>query len=253
MSVMSRRITNGSGNWLKSLLVGALVLLTMAMAGPKRMWLAHRAPAHSGMPGAAAVLHACKTRRKTRTSAPPARSIAGIQGPPGQERPVSLADGSASDGSASDGNAVVEAIGQIVRSMRLSGRDAERRMGLSGAQLLILQKLNSAGLQRPLSVNELANLTQTGPSSVSEVVGRLASLGLVARARCAADGRSVKVSLTGTGELLLQEAPALAHDLVAASVARMPEPDRQQLARLLGQLANQMEAPPQPAALAPAA
>src|SRR5450432_2546863 len=71
---------------------------------------------------------------------------------------------------------VLNALRRIVRSLRVSSRTAEQRVGLSGAQLFVLQCL---ARQSPCSVSELAARTATDQSSVSVVVSRLVALGHV--------------------------------------------------------------------------
>ena len=67
---------------------------------------------------------------------------------------------------------VLDAMRRIVQALRESSRWAERHVGLSGAQLFVLQTL----AETPgLSVNELAERTHTHQSSVSVVVSRLAA------------------------------------------------------------------------------
>jgi DNA-binding transcriptional ArsR family regulator len=84
-----------------------------------------------------------------------------------------------------DVQAVLDGVRRIVQALRASSRWAERHVGLSGAQLFVLQKLAETPA---ISVNELAERTHTHQSSVSAVISRLAELGLVTRKRSAADG-----------------------------------------------------------------
>src|SRR5215217_2732988 len=65
-----------------------------------------------------------------------------------------------------DVRAVLDAIRRIVRVLRVSSRAAEKQVGLSGAQLFVLHKLEDAPA---LSLNELADRTRTHQSSVSVV------------------------------------------------------------------------------------
>jgi DNA-binding MarR family transcriptional regulator len=65
---------------------------------------------------------------------------------------------------------VLDSIRQIVRLLREGSRDSEERVGLSAAQLFVLQKLDP---DEPLSLNELSARTLTHQSSVSVVVSRL--------------------------------------------------------------------------------
>ena len=74
--------------------------------------------------------------------------------------------------------ASMNAIRSIVRALRVSSRMIESKMGMSGAQLFVLQQL----AEKPAhSLNELAERTATHQSSVSVVVRRLVDHGYVAR------------------------------------------------------------------------
>src|SRR5256712_2801661 len=92
-----------------------------------------------------------------------------------------------------DARVVLDAIRPIVRLLRQSARDAERRTGMSAAQLFVLQQLRVAG--GALTPGELAERTLTHQSSVSVVAGRLVEGGLAKRQQSRADGRRVELSL----------------------------------------------------------
>ena len=62
---------------------------------------------------------------------------------------------------------VLDSLRRIVRSLLESSRRAEQQLGITGAQLFVLEKLAAA---RALSLNELAERTHTHQSSVSTVV-----------------------------------------------------------------------------------
>lgn len=127
----------------------------------------------------------------------------------------------------------MDAIREIVRVLRESSRAAEARVGLSGAQLFVLQKLSEGG---PLSLNELAARTLTHQSSVSVVVSRLEREGLVKRARSPQDARRLEISVTRKGERLLAKAPDAAQERLIEGVQRMPAAERLQLAKSLKRL-----------------
>lgn len=100
--------------------------------------------------------------------------------------------------------AAMNAISSIVRALRVSSRMIESKMGISGAQLFVLQQL----AERPAhSLNELADRTATHQSSVSVVVRRLVDHGYVSRTTADADRRRVELSLTDKGRHLLEHAP----------------------------------------------
>lgn len=99
---------------------------------------------------------------------------------------------------------VVDALRSIVQSLRISGRVAEQQVGISSAQLYILEELAERPAQ---SINELAERTFTHQSSVSMVVSRLADSHLVSRASAPGDARRLSISLTPAGRALLRRAP----------------------------------------------
>jgi MarR family transcriptional regulator, lower aerobic nicotinate degradation pathway regulator len=128
---------------------------------------------------------------------------------------------------------VLNALRQIVRSLRVSARAAEQRVGLSGAQLFVLQCL---ARQSPCSVNELAARTATDQSSVSVVVSRLVALGHVRRTTSKTDRRSVDLSLSRSGRALLESAPQATQDRLISSLCQLPKTELKSLSRLLGKV-----------------
>jgi DNA-binding MarR family transcriptional regulator len=133
---------------------------------------------------------------------------------------------------------VLEAIRRIVRLLRQSAREAERRTGLSAAQLFVLQQLRAAG--GALTPGELADRTLTHQSSVSVVVKRLVAAGLVSRARSERDGRRVELSLTPAGRAAVRRAPELAQERLISAVDELPVAHRSGLAAGLGRLVGQL-------------
>ncbi|HEY7513753.1 MAG TPA: MarR family winged helix-turn-helix transcriptional regulator, partial [Vicinamibacteria bacterium] len=129
------------------------------------------------------------------------------------------------------------AVRRLVRALRLGNLQAERRVGISAAQLFVLQRI---GRGRVLSLNEVAARTATDQSSVSVVVGRLVRRGLLSRRRSVEDGRRLEIAATPRGRRLLERAPGVVqHDLVRG-IQGLPSRDRRQLGRLLHRLVAAM-------------
>ncbi|WP_223645114.1 MarR family winged helix-turn-helix transcriptional regulator [Corallococcus sp. EGB] len=101
----------------------------------------------------------------------------------------------------------MDGLRRLVRLLRVSTRASERLVGISGAQLFILQELAEAG---PCSINALAERTLTHQSSVSVVVTKLIEQGLVSRRRSDEDARRVEVALEPKGRALIRKAPPMA-------------------------------------------
>jgi DNA-binding MarR family transcriptional regulator len=124
----------------------------------------------------------------------------------------------------------MNAVRSIVRAQRINTRAVELKMGISLAQLFVLQQL----AERPAdSLNELAERTATHQSSVSVVVRRLVERGLVSRTASANDRRRIEIEVTPAGRELLSGAPVTVSMELVAALRRMSRSDREQLAELL--------------------
>jgi DNA-binding MarR family transcriptional regulator len=142
-----------------------------------------------------------------------------------------------SPAAAPDTRAVLDSIRRIVQFLRESSREAERRAGLSGAQLFVLRTLaESPGL----SLNTLAERTRTHQSSVSVVVARLARDGLVERSTAAGDARRAEIFLSPAGLRRIKTAPRTAQERLVAAVDSLAPADRTRLASMLDGLVRGM-------------
>lgn len=139
---------------------------------------------------------------------------------------------------AGETRAILDAVRRIVRTLHESSRAAEMAVGVSGAQLFVLQTLAEAP---GLSLNALAAKTHTHQSSVSTVVSRLAHRGLVLRAPAAADARQLELRLSAEGRRLVARAPDPAQARLVHAIERLPAARRGTLARSLLALTNAMD------------
>jgi DNA-binding MarR family transcriptional regulator len=159
--------------------------------------------------------------------------------PSRRARSAPRSDASKASGAApAEARHILNSLRQIVRSLRVSSREAEQQVGLSGAQLFVLQCL---ARQSPCSVNELAAATATDQSSVSVVVSRLVARGYVKRATSKLDRRSVALSLSPTGRTLLLSAPEATQDRLLAALSKLKKTELTQLAALLGRVVDLAE------------
>jgi MarR family transcriptional regulator, lower aerobic nicotinate degradation pathway regulator len=124
----------------------------------------------------------------------------------------------------------LNAVRSIVRALRINTRAIELQMGISLAQLFVLQQLAERSSD---SLNELADRTATHQSSVSVVVRRLVERGLVSRTVSSSDKRRVVLALTEAGRTLLSGAPVTIQSQLVTGLQRMSVEDRGHLANLL--------------------
>ena len=131
---------------------------------------------------------------------------------------------------------VVSALSALMGGLRAGSRMVERRLGISGAQLFVLQKLAEGPAA---SLNGLAARTFTHQSSVSVVVTRLVARGFVSRTVFPDDARRVTIALTPAGRALLRKAPVPLQTTLLAGLERLSRSERKALARGLERLVDE--------------
>ena len=141
---------------------------------------------------------------------------------------------------------ILDSIRRIVRGLRVSSKIAEKELGISGAQLFVLQKLSQA---RRLSVNELAERTLTHQSSVSVVVSRLVEQGLVARSQSKTDARRMELELTDQGRAQLKKIPPTTQENLMTSIEGMKPSEQNKLSTMLAALVREAGLASEPASL----
>jgi DNA-binding MarR family transcriptional regulator len=100
----------------------------------------------------------------------------------------------------------------MVRGLRSAAEAVERDLRISAAQLFVLSELAQVPDQ---SVKDLAAVTMTTHSTVSQVVAQLISKRLVVRTNDAFDGRRSVLRVSRKGTDLLRKGPrAIQEDLI---------------------------------------
>ena len=125
---------------------------------------------------------------------------------------------------------VLDAVRRIVQTLHESSRSAEQQLGVSGAQLFVLQRLSESPAA---SLNELAERTHTHQSSVSAV-----ARDLVRRSKSSTDARRLELTLTPAGRRLVLRAPHAAQDRLITAINKLPLLRRALLADALTDLAQ---------------
>ena len=119
---------------------------------------------------------------------------------------------------------ILDGIRRIVRSLREASKVAEKEIGLSAAQLFVLQKI--ADSDEPLCINDLARKPLTHQSSVSVVVSKLVKRKLVERVSSPLDARAAEVRLSRTGQALLRGSPPLIQERLVDGVSKLSPAER---------------------------
>jgi DNA-binding MarR family transcriptional regulator len=121
-----------------------------------------------------------------------------------------------------DAFALIVALHKLIRSLRQGTPFAD----LQPAQLVVLSTLLEDG---PMRIGELAVRIHSSQPSATATVSNLAALGLVSREPDPADGRAIRVTVTGAGrERILSVAHGQA-DLLHARAAGLPATEQELL------------------------
>lgn len=132
---------------------------------------------------------------------------------------------------------VLTGVRRLERGLRLAAREAERKTGVSAAQLFVLEKLAAAPAS---SIADLAARTHTDRSSVSVIVDRLAVAGLVKRTASPDDRRRSETTITARGRAMLARAPLSPTATLVHAVKRLPRAKVRQLAFALAALNEEL-------------
>jgi DNA-binding MarR family transcriptional regulator len=133
------------------------------------------------------------------------------------------------------------ALGAIQRVARRAVRGAAYAEPLPPARSELLRLT----ARRPgISVAEAAAELRLAPNSVSTMVSKLAADGLLSRGRVAADGRSVRLTVTGKGGARIRQWRDIRAELAGRALERLAASDRAAISAAvpaLTRLAEQME------------
>jgi DNA-binding MarR family transcriptional regulator len=142
-------------------------------------------------------------------------------------------------------NEIVAALRRIIRAVDLHSRQLLDQYGLTGPQLVILQhveRLDGAPASTLARVAHLSRPTVTG------ILDRLNSRGLVQRAPDPKDRRSYQVSITASGRQVLANAPSLLQDKFRRELASLEDWEQSMILSTLQRIAIMMDAEAIPAA-----
>jgi DNA-binding MarR family transcriptional regulator len=113
----------------------------------------------------------------------------------------------------------MDGLRRLVRVLRASHTELERKTGITAAQLFVLKHIaeHPGG-----SLGDVAERTLTTQSTASEVVARLVDRGLVSRAVATDDRRRVALSATMLGRQILDASAPPVQERLIAALTRLP-------------------------------
>jgi DNA-binding MarR family transcriptional regulator len=136
---------------------------------------------------------------------------------------------------------IFSSLRSIYRATILHYRELESRYHLTGPQMVLLRKLHQRG---PSSPGDLARDVFLSQATVSGILDRLETAGLVDRKREHADRRRVTVYLSDRGAEMAQTTPVPLQETFATSLSALPLEQQEEINTTLGLIAKMMYAGP---------
>jgi DNA-binding MarR family transcriptional regulator len=134
---------------------------------------------------------------------------------------------------------ILQSLRRIIRAVELHSRGLLSRHGITGPRLACLTLLCNDG---PMTSADLSRQLYVSASTVTGIVDRLESAGLVERRRDGEDRRCVYVRATRKGRLLASQTPSSLQDRLAERLRRVPARERAGIRTALERVVEMMEA-----------
>ncbi len=128
---------------------------------------------------------------------------------------------------------------RVIRAIDIHSRQLNKHSGLTGPQLMVMQKI--AQLDAPLAKTVAKEITLS-PATVTTIIDRLEGRGLVIRLRSETDKRKVHLYLSDAGRALLQDSPKPLQDHFIKAYQNLEEWEQSQLLSAVERIATMMDA-----------
>lgn len=128
---------------------------------------------------------------------------------------------------------------RVIRAVDLHSRALVHSHGLTGPQAMALKEVTSAGA---ITAGELARRISLSQATVTDIVKRLESRGLLRRTRDQVDKRRVLISVTARGEAVHASAPPLLQEKFLDRLHSLQDWEQNLLLASLQRIAELMDA-----------
>ena len=119
---------------------------------------------------------------------------------------------------------------KIIRSINLESKKIEKELGISIPQLLVLKYLSDQTDYRAFA-KDIKRYINLNASTVSGIISRLESKGLVARSQKVNDKRAIYIILTAKGADLLHKSPSTLQEKLSKRLKKLTKAQIEELDR----------------------
>ncbi|MGX9463337.1 MarR family winged helix-turn-helix transcriptional regulator [Shewanella sp. A14] len=128
---------------------------------------------------------------------------------------------------------------RVIRAIDIHSRQLNKLSGLTGPQLMVIQKVDQ--LDAPLA-KQIAQEINLSAATVTTIIDRLEKRNLVIRTRSETDKRKVHLSLSDAGKTLLSSAPKPLQEHFIMRYQNLEEWEQSQLLSAVERIATMMNA-----------
>ncbi|MBQ4834055.1 MarR family transcriptional regulator [Pseudoalteromonas sp. MMG010] len=128
---------------------------------------------------------------------------------------------------------------KVIRAIDLHSKQLNKTSGLTGPQLLIMQEVFKTD---GITASRIAQNVNLSPATVTNILDRIESRGLVTRIRSLTDKRRVSLHLTEQGQALLNKAPQPLQEHFIENFSALEEWEQSLLLSSMQRVAAMMDA-----------
>jgi DNA-binding MarR family transcriptional regulator len=134
---------------------------------------------------------------------------------------------------------VLTSLRQIIRALDVRSRYLAKTVGLTVPQLVVLTAIDESP---EITAGQIAEVVSLSQATVTSIIDRLESRGLVSRVRSEHDRRKVWIGITGEGKSLLEASPTILHEEFVKAFDKLEEWEQTQILSSLQRVARMMNA-----------
>ena len=128
---------------------------------------------------------------------------------------------------------------QIIQAIDIHSRMLNKRFGLTGPQLIVLQEISNHG---QISITPLSKATSLSQATVTDITKRLEAKGYIGRKKRDDDRRSVSLFLTETGEETIRNLPPLLQEKFTDRFSKLEAWEQMMILSAFDRVVNMMSA-----------
>ncbi|MBL7178943.1 MAG: MarR family transcriptional regulator [Desulfobacterales bacterium] len=133
---------------------------------------------------------------------------------------------------------IIFSIRRLIQASELYTKELNKKYQVSAAQLNCILTLKEYGSLPP---SQVAKYMMVKSSTVTGVVDRLESKGMVERSRNSPDRRVITIQLTGVGKMLAENAPPPIQQKIIDGLKKLTEVERAQIVNSLHMLTGMLD------------